>query len=271
MHSTQVGGQLVAFDTYGPAAGAATLLIHGAGHDRSIWQTVAAGLAATGQRVIVPDLPGHGDSAGTALPSIDALAGWVHALADALDLDHYTLGGHSMGSLIALAAAATAPERIDRLYLLGSLAPMPVAPFMLEAAQNDPAQAHALINKFSFAPEEVLGEDRRRALEAANRARMERNGSAALATDLSACNAWQDGLAAATRRSCPTLLLCGALDRMTPTRAVGPLFDALCAGGGEVRRVNLPGCGHAMLDEDPAAVVAALLQPAAEDSVSTTG
>ena len=128
-----------------------------------------------------------------------------------------------------------------------------------DAARSDPAQAHALINKFSFAPAEVLGEERRRALEAGNRARMERNGSETLARDLAACNAWQDGLAAATRRDCPTLLLCGALDRMTPVKAIGPLHEALRAGGGEVRRVELPGCGHAMQEEDPAAVVRALL------------
>ena len=106
---------------------------------------------------------------------------------------------------------------------------------------------------------EVLGEERRRALEAGNRARMERNGSETLAHDLAACNAWQDGLAAATRRDCPTLLLCGALDRMTPVKAIGPLHEALHAGGGEVRRVELAGCGHAMQEEDPVAVVRALL------------
>ena len=127
------------------------------------------------------------------------------------------------------------------------------------AARSDPAQAHALINKFSFAPAEVLGEERRCALEAGNRARMERNGSETLARDLTACNAWQEGLAAAARRDGPTLLLCGALDRMTPVKAVGPLHEALQAGGGEVRRVELPGCGHAMQEEDPAAVVRALL------------
>jgi len=116
----------------------------------------------------------------------------------------------------------------------------------------------ALLNHLQAHPE-VLGEERRRALEAGNRARMERNGSETLTHDLAACNAWQDGLAAATRRDCPTLLLCGALDRMTPVKAIGPLHEALRAGGGEVRLVELAGCGHAMQEEDPAAVVRAML------------
>ena len=163
-HTLQLDGRCAAFDEFGPAAAPAILLIHGAGHDRGVWQAVAAGLAAAGRRVIVPDLPGHGDSEGEANGTVDAMAAWVLAFADALGLERFELAGHSMGSLIALAAAAAAPARIVRLHLLGSLAPMPVAPLLLEAARNDPAQAHALINKFSFAPAEVLGEERRRTL-----------------------------------------------------------------------------------------------------------
>ncbi|HMV94053.1 MAG TPA: alpha/beta fold hydrolase [Thauera aminoaromatica] len=255
----QLDGRRAAFDESGPAAAPAILLIHGAGHDRGVWQAVTAGLAAAGRRVIVPDLPGHGDSEGEAPGAVDTMAAWVLAFADALGLERFELAGHSMGSLVALAAAAAAPGRIARLHLLGSLAPMPVAPFLLDAARSDPAQAHALINKFSFAPAEVLGEERRRMLEAGNRERMERNRSETLARDLAACNTWQDGLVAAARRDCPTLLLCGALDRMTPIEAIGPLHEALRAGGGEVRLVELAGCGHAMQEEAPTAVVRALL------------
>ena len=174
----QLDGRRAAFDESGLATAPAILLIHGAGHDRGVWQAVTAGLAAAGRRVIVPDLPGHGDSAGEAAGAVDTMAAWVLAFADAAGLERFELAGHSMGSLIALAAAAAAPARIIRLHLLGSLAPMPVAPFLLDAARSDPAQAHALINKFSFAPAEVLGEERRRALEAGNRARMERNAAA---------------------------------------------------------------------------------------------
>lgn len=259
MNTIPVCGLAVTFDTFGPPAAPALMLIHGAGHDRGVWDAIAPALADAGHRVIVPDLPAHGASAGDALQSIDAMADWVLALADALGVDRLHIAGHSMGSLIALAVAARAPERVRTLYLLGSLAPMPVAPFVLDAVRRDPPQAWALINKFSFAPAEVLGEDRRRTLEAGNRERMERNGSETLARDLAACNAWQDALAAATRRDCPTLLLCGALDRMTPVKAIGPLHEALRAGGGEVRLVELAGCGHAMQEEAPTAVVRALL------------
>jgi pimeloyl-ACP methyl ester carboxylesterase len=108
----QLDGRRAAFDESGPAAAPAILLIHGAGHDRGVWQAVAAGLAAAGRRVIVPDLPGHGDSEGEAPGAVDAMAAWVLAFADALGLERFELAGHSMGSLVALAAAAAAPGRI---------------------------------------------------------------------------------------------------------------------------------------------------------------
>lgn len=257
MKQIQVRGQPVALELLGPGDGAPLLLIHGAGHDRGIWAPLAAGLAAAGHSVIAPDLPAHGDSGGAPLPDIDAMANWVLALADTLGLERFAIAGHSMGSLVALAVAAAAPARTNALHLLGSIAPMPVAPFMLEAARTDPEQAWTLINKFSFAPAEVLGESRRQALEAANLARMQRQGAAVLASGLAACNAWQGGLQAAARVRCPVLMLCGDSDRMTPPSAAGPLHDAFV--GCAVRQLTLPGVGHTLMQEAPQAVVEALL------------
>lgn len=257
MNTIQVGGRPAAFESFGPPAAPALLLIHGAGHDHGVWDTIAPALAAAGHRVIAPDLPAHGASAGEALHDIEAMAGWVLALADALGVDSLRVGGHSMGSLVALAVAARAPERVRALYLLGSLAPMPVAPFVLDAVRSDPPQGWALINKFSFAPAEVIGTQARAALEAANLERMQRQGAQVLATDLAACDHWHDGLQAATRVRCPVLLLSGDCDRMTPADAVRPLRDAFTRGA--ARLVVLPGVGHASMQEAPQQLVDAML------------
>ncbi|MDI3491629.1 MAG: hypothetical protein PWP11_2906 [Thauera sp.] len=237
------------------------LLIHGAGHDHAVWDDIAAGLAAGGARVFVPDLPGHGGSAGAPLADIDTIAAWVLALADALGLDRIRLCGHSMGSLVALAAAGKAPDRIEGLALVGCSVPMPVSPFLLDAAHNEPERAFALINKFSFAPADVLGEARRADLEAANLQRMQQQGARVLASDLAACDTWQDGLAAAARVRCATLLICGELDRMTPADAVKPLSDSLEKAGCSARIIVLAGAGHAMMQEAPHALVDALRGP----------
>ncbi|MCV2218010.1 alpha/beta fold hydrolase [Thauera sp. Sel9] len=261
MKELELQGQPVALHENMPAGDSGAppwLLVHGAGHDHTVWNEVAAGLAAHGERALIPDLPGHGGSGGSPLPDIDALARWVLALAAALGHERIRLCGHSMGSLVALAAAGEAPARIDRLALVGCSVPMPVSPFLLDAAQNEPENAFALINKFSFAPAEVLGESRRAELEAANLQRMHQQGARVLASDLNACNTWQDGLAAAARVSCPTLLVSGELDRMTPADSVKPLFDSLEKTGCSTRMIVLAGAGHSMMNEAPGGLVDAL-------------
>lgn len=261
MKEIELRGQPVALFRNGPAGFPGTppwLFVHGAGHDHTVWNEVAAGLAAHGECALMPDLPGHGGSGGGPLPDIEAMACWILALADALGHDRIRLCGHSMGSLVALAAAGQAPARIDRLALIGSSVPMPVSTFLLDAAQNDPERAFELINKFSFAPADVLGDARRAEFEAANLQRMRQQGACALASDLNACNTWQDGLSAAARVRCPTLLVSGELDCMTPADTVKPLFDSLEKEGGRASIMVLAGCGHSMMQEAPEALVNAL-------------
>lgn len=232
------------------------VLIHGAGHDHSVWNYQARHLAHHGYGVLAPDLPGHGASHGAPLPTIAALADWVLSMADAVGCTRLSLVGHSMGSLIALAAAARAADRVERLILIGSVAPMPVAPVLIEAARADRDHAHAMINQWSFSPAAQLGASASpgTVLTAINQRLMERQADGVLATDLEACNGWTEGLAIAPRVQCPTLLLCGERDQMTPPRAVKPLCDALVNAAGGARMISLPGAGHAMMAESPAAV-----------------
>ncbi len=238
----------------------AVVLIHGAEHDHSVWNLQARHLAHHGFSVLAPDLPGHGRSGGGPLSGIDACAAWIIDLLDAAGVRQARLAGHSMGSLIALAATARAPERIAALALLGSVAPMPVAPALLEAAASNRDQAHALINQWSYTPANLLGASPLPGvhLAGANLRLMERQAEGVLAADLAACNAWADGLAAAARVRCPALLLCGGRDQMTPPRAAKPLCDALVNVTGGARLTVLPDAGHAMMAETPDAVSDAL-------------
>ncbi len=236
------------------------VLIHGGGHDHSVWNLQARHLAHHGFGVLAPDLPGHGRSAGDALPTIDALAAWIVALLDAVDVTKACLAGHSMGSLISIATAAHAPERVAGLALLGSVVPMPVAPVLLQATVDNRDLAHAMINQWSYTPANLLGASALPGIRLAgvNQRIMERQAAGVLATDLAACNAWQDGFAAAAQVRCPTLLICGERDQMTPPRAVKPLRDALVNVSGGARMTVLPGAGHAMAAEAPDAVTDSL-------------
>lgn len=242
--------------TGGPAFDPAlptVVLIHGAGHDHSVWNYQARHLAHQGFGVLAPDLPGHGKSAGAPLPAIDAMAGWLLDLLDGCAVSQACLVGHSMGSLIALAAAAHAPERVRKLVLVGSVAPMPVAPALIDAATTARARAHAMINQWSFSPAAQLGASASpgTSLTGANERLMERQAAGVLANDLGACNAWTTGLEHATDVRCPTMLICGERDQMTPPRAVKPLYEALVNVDGGARMMTLAGSGHAMMAEVP--------------------
>lgn len=245
-----------AFDPALPAV----VLIHGAGHDHSVWNFQARNLAYHGFSVIVPDLPGHGRSDGPPLPDIASLAGWLVALLDALAIPQAALAGHSMGSLIALQAAAQAPARVGKLVLVGSVAPMPVAPVLLNAATERRDDAHAMINQWSYAPSSQLGASATPGiwLTGVNRRLMARQAEQVLANDLAACNAYQGGLAAAATLACPTLMVAGQRDQMTPARASRPLFEALAGAPGGARMITLPGAGHAMMAETPDALSMAI-------------
>lgn len=86
-----------------------------------------APLLADRYRVIALDLPGHGHSdhlaPGTRYHYLDYVRA-VLAAADVLQLDRYSLLGHSLGAGIAALTAAAMPERIERLLLIEGLGPL---------------------------------------------------------------------------------------------------------------------------------------------------
>lgn len=235
------------------------LFIHGAGHDHSVWMLQTRYFAHHGWNVIAPDLPGHGRSSGPALKSIEDLAHWIITLAHKLGTERPVVIGHSMGALIALQVAATAPELVSQLALVGVVAPMPVAPALLDATLSNRDKAHALINQWSFAPHSQVGASGIPGinLTALNERLMERQAPGVLHTDMAACNAYRAGFDAAAQVRCPTLLLSSAQDRMTPPKALAPLAAAFDTDF-EPTRVVLPDAGHAMMSESPGQVLDAL-------------
>lgn len=232
------------------------VLIHGAANDGDVWQKIARSLRDAGHTVLVPDLPGHGSSQGEALGSIEALADWLMALLDAAGVSRAVLVGHSMGSLIALEASARYPQRVSKLVLLGSTVPMPVSEVLLDMAQNNPDSACRMVMKYSHTPQFYLTGSGGHGIwgPGITLAILRRSPPGVLATDLTNCNRYLHGLEAAAAVGCPTLLVVARRDRMTPARSVQPLQSALR----HVARSEIADCGHAMMNEQPERIVAAL-------------
>lgn len=86
-----------------------------------------APLLADRHHLIALELPGHGHSDHRSAGSGYHFADYVRdvlAAADALQLAHYTLLGHSLGAGVASLVAAATPERISRLFLIEGLGPL---------------------------------------------------------------------------------------------------------------------------------------------------
>src|ERR1043165_7539938 len=78
----------------------ATLFLHGAGMDHSVWTLPARYVAHHGGSALAPDLPRHYTSAGPGLGSNAESAQWSLRLLDAQKLKSAAIIGHSMGALI---------------------------------------------------------------------------------------------------------------------------------------------------------------------------
>jgi pimeloyl-ACP methyl ester carboxylesterase len=94
------------------------VLIHGANDQAGTWFTVAPALARS-YRVIIPDLPGHGDSAPRSGPlPISLMLDRLEAiLANERDL---TMVGNSLGGWLALLYTLRHPSQVSRLFLESS-------------------------------------------------------------------------------------------------------------------------------------------------------
>jgi pimeloyl-ACP methyl ester carboxylesterase len=255
------------------------VFVHGALHDHSIWILQSRFLAHHGHAVLALDLPGHGRSAGTVL-GVQAAGRWVASAVAASGLRDAALVGHSMGSLVALEAAAQlsdpasahgrsealAPERgsaegtrVTALVMIGTAYPMKVSAKLLELCQRDALAAIDMVNMLSNSTHAAKPSHPGPgfSIHGSNRALARRTqrgyaqGNLFLA-DFSACDAY-DGLdAAAARVRCPVTLVLGSRDQMTSPKAIAPIVAAL-----KPRVVTLP-VGHNLMAEAPDGVLNAI-------------
>ena len=245
-----------AFDASKPSV----IFIHGVLNDHSVWILQSRYLANHGWNVLALDLPGHCRSAGEPPTTVEDAADFVIALMAAAGLEKAALVGHSFGSLIALEAAARAPDRVSQLVLVGTASPMKVSKALLDASLNEPMKALELVNIFSRAtlapPPSALGPGTwvygasmalgRRVLASNSRVNL-------FYTGFKACDSYSNGEAAMAQVPCPVLFVLGNVDQMTPPKAA----QSLVQKARHAQVVYLPG-GHHQMNETPEAMLAAL-------------
>lgn len=232
------------------------LLIHGSGMDRSVWSQQTRFLAHHGYRAAAVDLPGHGETDGPAMTTIDDMSAWVAEVTRHLGSPAH-LVGHSMGSLIVLAAAAAHPDAVASAVLIGVAATMPVHPDLQGAADDGDRLAGKFIAGWGHSSDQHLGGNPTPGLwmMGGTRAVLDRSPSGTLSLALAACAAYHNAIEAASAVAIPVTLILGGEDRMTPRSGAQPLIDAL----GNARVVELPKAGHMAMIEEPDVVRKAIL------------
>lgn len=245
-----------AFDREKPTV----VFIHGVLNDHSVWILQTRYFAHHGWNVLALDLPGHCRSEGEPPKSVEDAAAFVLALLDAAGVKKAALVGHSFGSLIALEAAARAPDRVMHLALVGTAYPMKVSAALLESSQHQPMKAIDMVNAYSHSmlapPPSSLGPGTW--LHGGSRALMKR----VLASNATvnvfhrgflACDSYAGGEAAIGKVPCPVLFVLGRHDAMTPPKGAASLQHKA-----KNAKTVLVDAGHQMMSEAPDAVLFAL-------------
>src|SRR5882757_5824320 len=224
-----------AFDVSQPTI----VLLHGAGFDHTTWALHSRWFAHHGYGVLVPDLPGHGRSIGPPLSTIADMADWTVALIDAAGAAKARLVGHSMGSLIALETAARHPAKVSALHLIGTAATMTVGPDLLKAAEANDHLAVDMVSIWGLGLQAELGGSLAPGLWMHGGAQrvLEQGQPGVLFNDLSACNSYQNALAAAAQVKVPATFILGERDMMTPAKS----GKTLAAATPNARTIVLPG------------------------------
>jgi pimeloyl-ACP methyl ester carboxylesterase len=242
-------------------AGWPVVLIHAFPLNADMWRPQLS-RPPEGSRLIAPDVRGFGpgSTAAEATPNltVDDMASDIAALLDHLELERAVIGGLSMGGYITFALFRNAAERFNGM-ILADTRPQADTPEGREARRKmidlvhsggAPAVADQMLPKLlnpSSDPEFTeLKSGVRRTIESA--------AAPSLVAAITAMMERPDSSAELTRISCPTLVLVGENDAITPVADAEAMHERILRS----RLVVLPGAGHLSNLQSPAAFSLAL-------------
>ncbi|MFF5396212.1 alpha/beta fold hydrolase [Peribacillus butanolivorans] len=111
--------------------------LHALGTSAETWDQVAAVLGEE-YRVLALDQRGHGGSARTSTYTFEFMSDDLLHFANAMNLERFTLIGHSMGGTVSYLFAETHPSRIERLIVEDTPPPVQDKTFEVPSKPSDP-------------------------------------------------------------------------------------------------------------------------------------
>ena len=217
------------------------LLIHGSGLTHIVWSLHEQFYASQGFNILSVDLPGHGNSEGPSLESIEKISNWVKSLINVLGIKKIIIIGHSQGSLIGIDFASRYPDLISSLVLVAGTYKMPVNQDLIDYAEAGDEKAVLLMMKWGYEGSKAFigGNPVKKIINSSRDIRE------ILAVDLNACNNYKDGKESLEKINCPTLCIFGDLDKMVPLE-VGNKMASMIKNS-EKKIIN--NCGHMIIFE----------------------
>tara|TARA_A100001011_G_scaffold383217_1_gene454115 strand:- start:550 stop:1326 length:777 start_codon:yes stop_codon:yes gene_type:complete len=217
------------------------VFLHGSGLSHIVWSLTEQFFSNKNFNVLSIDLPGHGNSDGPCLDSIEKIADWLERIFSKLNLNNLILVGHSQGCLEILEYASKYKDRLNKLVFIGGSNKMPVHPDLIELAQNGDSDAVKLMMKWGYEGSKkfIGGNPVEKIIQSP------RDISEILAVDLNACNNYSNGAEAAKTINFPSLLIFGELDKMVNLEKAKKF-------GGLIKNSTthvIKGCGHMIMIE----------------------
>ena len=217
------------------------VFLHGSGLSHIVWSLAEQFFSSKNYNVLSIDLPGHGNSDGPCLDSIEKIADWMEKVFDKLKLKNLILVGHSQGCLEILEYSSRYKERLKKLVFVGGSNKMPVHPDLIELAQSGHPDAVKLMMKWGYEGSKkfIGGNPVEKIIQSP------RDISEILAVDLNACNNYSNGSEAAKVIDLPSMLIFGELDKMVNLET-GKKFSNLIKNS---TTHVIKGCGHMIMIE----------------------
>ena len=217
------------------------LLMHGSGLTHIVWSLHEQFYASQGFNVFSVDLPGHGNSEGPALKSIEEISDWIKSLMEKMNISEIIIVGHSQGCLVGIDFASRYSKLIIGLVLVAGSYKMPVNQDLIDLAEAGDEKAVLLMMKWGYEGSKAFigGNPVKKIINSSREIRE------ILAVDLNACNNYKIGKESLEKISCPTLCIFGDLDKMVPIKVGNKMAELIKNSKTKV----ISNCGHMIIFE----------------------
>jgi len=217
------------------------LLMHGSGLTHIVWSLHEQFYASQGFNVLSVDLPGHGNSEGPSLKSIEKISDWIKSLMLKINIEKIIIAGHSQGGLVGIDFASRYPELIEKIVLVANSYKMPVNQDLIDLAEAGDEKAVLLMMKWGYEGSKAFigGNPVKKIINSARDIRE------VLAVDLNACNNYKNGENAIKKINCPTLCIFGDLDKMVPVKVGLKMSEQITNSETKI----ISDCGHMIIFE----------------------